>query len=498
MKLSNRRLIWAVIATVLSGVVYLLAAQSTLRLGFPLDDAWIHQTYARNLGESGEWSFVQGEASAGSTAPLWSSFLGIAYLFKLDPLVWTYLAGLATLALTGWLGSRWLAYRVPSLKSAAWIVALILPLEWHLAWASVSGMETIALGGLALLIFTLLDHQPRSFGLIGFLIGLGLWLRPDALLLVIAPLGTLLLSADKPRSPRLLRFAAGLVLPLILYGAFQRSLSGSWWPNTFFAKQAEYAALTSAPIVARYLVQLGIPGQWIGLAEFDPGGPLVGVLVVLLPGLVIAAGRHITARNWRRLLPLAWCLAHIGAYALRLPVTYQHGRYAIPVIPTLIILSAEGMLGWVDLRAAVRPRRMLSLGWLATAALITLAFWSLGARAYARDVAIIESEMVEAARWINVNTPQDSVVAVHDIGAIGYFGDRALIDLAGLVTPEVIPILRNEAALASYLDQQAADYLITFPGWYPDLVTGLEPAFVTGGMHSPQAGGENMAIYRWN
>jgi hypothetical protein len=141
---------------------------------------------------------------------------------------------------------------------------------------------------------------------------------------------------------------------------------------------------------------------------------------------------------------------------------------------------------------------MLSQAWLSTSMLITLAFWALGARAYSRDVAIIESEMVETARWINANTPPSALIAVHDIGAIGYVANRDLIDLAGLVSPEVIPIIRDEAALARHLDQAGANYLVAFPGWYPELVADLQPAFVTGAQHSPQAGGENLVVYRWN
>ena len=36
--------------------------------GFPLDDSWIHQTYARNLAQTGQWAFVPGVPSAASTS----------------------------------------------------------------------------------------------------------------------------------------------------------------------------------------------------------------------------------------------------------------------------------------------------------------------------------------------------------------------------------------------------------------------------------------------
>ncbi len=46
--------------TALSVTGYLLASAMLYRLGFPLDDAWIHQTYARNLALHGEWAFLPG------------------------------------------------------------------------------------------------------------------------------------------------------------------------------------------------------------------------------------------------------------------------------------------------------------------------------------------------------------------------------------------------------------------------------------------------------
>src|SRR5512142_270691 len=83
---------------------YLLASQQVYGLGFPLDDAWIHQTYARNLGELGQWAFFPGQTSAGSTAPLWSAILAVGYSLRLPYLAWAYLLGglsLLGLALVG-------------------------------------------------------------------------------------------------------------------------------------------------------------------------------------------------------------------------------------------------------------------------------------------------------------------------------------------------------------------------------------------------------------
>ena len=55
------------ITAIVTSLLYLLISSNLTGIGYPLDDAWIHQTYARNLVVYGEWSFVPGQVSGGST-----------------------------------------------------------------------------------------------------------------------------------------------------------------------------------------------------------------------------------------------------------------------------------------------------------------------------------------------------------------------------------------------------------------------------------------------
>jgi len=93
---SNRRVdprLVIAITALIAVLFYLLMSASIFRIGFPLDDTWIHLTYARNFAEHGEWAFRLGEHSAGSTAPLWTFLLGIGFILKLAPYLWTYFLG---------------------------------------------------------------------------------------------------------------------------------------------------------------------------------------------------------------------------------------------------------------------------------------------------------------------------------------------------------------------------------------------------------------------
>ena len=66
-----------------------------------------------------------------------------------------------------------------------------------------------------------------------------------------------------------------------------------------------------------------------------------------------------------------------------------------------------------------------------------------------------------------------------------------------LISPDVVPFIRDQAKLADYMDQRRVDYLVAFPYWYPDLVQRGIPVFASGGQFVPQTGNENMVIYTW-
>jgi arabinofuranosyltransferase len=474
----------AVIALV-SFAGYLAASKTLYGFGFPLDDAWIHQTYARNLACCGEWAFVPGDPSGGSTAPLWSLGLSLGHALGLGPLPSGYGLGMAAWLALAWCCAGWFALRNPGVARWPWVIGALVLVEWHLAWSAVSGMETLLFALLVVAVFVLLDAR-ASWLAVGALVGLTVWVRPDALTLLL-PVALHLGLRREDQGERGWRgaawFVVGLALLIVPYFGFNAALAGSIFPSTLAAKTAEYASLRNAPFLQRLLQQMALP--------------LVGLLAVLLPGMLVAAWRAGRGAQWTRLAPLAWAAAYLAAFALRLPVVYQHGRYAMPTIPVLLVLGMEGMSVWAQIQSPVPARRILSRVWSLTLPAVALIFWVLGARAYAQDVAIIETEMVAAARWIQGNTPTSARIAAHDVGALGYFGNRQILDMAGLTSEEAIPILRDEAALYDWLEKQGADYLMTFPSWYPWLTTQANIVFQTDGSYAPAAGGENMAIYSW-
>lgn len=518
--MKRRELLFIVLALLSAGAyLWFAAARGILSgaegIGFPLDDAWIHQVYARNLATRGESAFFAGQPSAGSTSPLWATLLSLGYLLRIDFRVLTHFLGAlflgASAIAAARLAQRLFAFYISPFDSAQGrLITLLVPLflvfEWHLAWSAVSGMEIPLFVFLSLLLLERFYARERAW-VVGLIAGLLTLARPEGVVLAALVGGCILVChAEHVRGAQCkLREASGeqyarlfapsglrvtaisglqygvafgaIVVPYLL---FNLATTGTIFPNTFYAKNVEYAVLFErVPFLVRWLQLLAVP--W------------VGAQILLLPGAVFIGISLAKKRAWRALIPFAWLLLLPALYAARLPVAYQHGRYEMPIIPFTVIYGVWGT-------AALFKRIgnwVVRATWAISTGVLLVAFWFLGANAYATDVAIIDCEMVQTARWVAANAPGDAVIAAHDIGALGYFYERPFIDLAGLVSPEVIPFIRDEGRLRDYLFSRHATLVVFFPDWYPALAS--DPRFVpvhqTHCAVTREAGGTNMTVY---
>jgi hypothetical protein len=464
-------------------LVILLGSQLQNSIGFPLDDAWIHQTYARNFLQTLSWEYNSGQVSAGSTSPLWTLLLVPGHMFTSNFFyIWTYGISLLFFGASSFLFSLFLNdKKFPSKTNI--LLVLLFSLEWHVLWAVVSGMETVLYIFFSLLIFYFLKLGKHYSWWLGILLGGILWVRPDGITLW-GPVGLIIFVdllrgyTEKP----VYKIIGPFLISLALYFLFNFSISGSIFPNTFYAKQTEYAVLYNSPLINRFFSLVLVP--------------LTGVGIVLLPGFIAKLISSVRSRDIVHISAGLWVIGYIGLYAWRLPVTYQHGRYIIPVIPIFLLI---GVSGWLESSESFRGLigRIIKKSWGLIIVIVLIGFSILGVQAYSRDVAIIETEMVYCAKWIRDNTSHSSIIAAHDIGALGFFSDRTIIDMAGLISPEVIPFIRDEEMLAKFLDDQKADYLMTFPNWYPELIKDKTMIFSSMGNYAPLMGGENINVYEW-
>ncbi|RLC55092.1 MAG: hypothetical protein DRI80_18330 [Chloroflexota bacterium] len=472
------------------------------RFGVPLDDAWIHFQFARNLARGDGFSFNPGQPTAGSTAPLWTPLLAGVRLvggeFPAAGQVLSAVCFLAALVTTYALGKR-----LTGSRWAAWLSGAIVATNGRFVWAGLSALEMCLFATLSLLATAahLSDQAAGRYRLrTAAIFGLAALARPEGYLLFALALAasiwntiplTFHASRFTSHVSRLMSHALRLLLPVALFAAivcpyliFSLHTSGHLLPNTYHAKAAFdfRPSLDSLSVAAQYLIldnPILLPFYVLGLGILLRRVPLVGL--------------------WSTSLPLAYAFLHI--------VPYHHGRYLMPLIPCNSIISVVGLLE--ARRSVARRRPSLSAsgrGLAALASLFVLAGtgWRLPAMAhlYAWNVDNINEMHVALGHWVADHTPPGALLALNDIGAITYISERPVIDLAGLVTPEVVPILRSpnrDARLAEFMAERGVRYVIIFPAWFPDLAARrdlLRPVHQVTLEHNTICGGQTMVVYR--
>jgi len=497
-KLRRLDLFLLVASFVLVGLYVLLAGS-----GFPLDDSWIHQTYARNLAQYGEWAFIPSQPSAASTSPLYTVVLSIGYLLNIPYALWTHSLGALSLGVMSILMARMVEWQLSTLKIAGAIGGLFAVTIWHMIWAAASGMETIIFSMLTITLIYLAwrEHYVQSsialiwrgviFGVCAGLITLA---RPEGILLV-GLIGLVMLITQPQGSIRDVIVygvvsAIAFVVVMSPYLLLNLQLTGGLLPNTANAKFQQHEILLQLPYLTR-IQDLIFP-------------LLPGSQFLLFPGLLIYGWMNYKQKNFRQslllMLPLLWVVGLIMLYAARLPAAYQHGRYVMPALPSIILMGVIGTLYAVDTWKRSLLPRVIGRALLLSALFLSIAFaFVIAPPIYQRDVAIINEEMVASAYWIRDNLPKDELLAIHDIGAVGYFASRPMLDIAGLVSPDVAPIVADADALWVLMQARDAHYLMAFPDQIPDDSVNDErlcQIFITEGKTSRLAGGSNMAIYR--
>jgi hypothetical protein len=186
-------------------------------------------------------------------------------------------------------------------------------------------------------------------------------------------------------------------------------------------------------------------------------------------------------------------IAHPLGMALLAPYrgpAFQEGRYSIHLLPIAIVVLTVALTGRARL-----PRLLLAVP-------LALALVALppAAERYAWGVQNINAMQVHLGRWLDAHTPRDSVLAVNDIGAIAFVSRRPILDLMGLVTPEILPYRRDgETGVIRFVEERCPEYVVVFPSWFPRLTARadlLTPVYAVRLARNEVSGGPEMVVYR--
>ena len=467
--------------TALLFVLYLATElRRNSQIGFPLDDPWIHLTFARNLAHGWGFVFNQGHWVAGSSAPLWTIVLAFFHLFTssatvmvlivklLDAAFLVVAAGYALLIASRLSHNRW-----AGLSAGLAVVSL-----WPMGWAMMSGMEVTLSVALTLAgIYYYLVPGPGWKAYVPWvLFGLAVYTRPECLALpVLAALDGLLQRWAFNQRRMVWRGLGAWFVTALPYFVFNLALTGSPFPQTFTAKVgpvSAFAVLQSGDAAA--IVRL-VAGRWPAyVAQYVTFLWRVNpMLTLLLPtglvGLVMNTFRH--SKNDGFLVPLV-ILGYVPLMGVAAPVfqpAFQSGRYVGNVTALAAVASVLGIL---FLGALMRGRavRAAFTGLLASLLVFNAVSLAIAhARNTARATSSINRMQVYLGHWLADNTPTAATLACNDIGAIGYFSHRRIIDLAGLITRDILRYRFMPGGRGRFIVDTKPDFLVIFPEAFPEL-----------------------------
>jgi arabinofuranosyltransferase len=463
---------------------------------FPLDDAWIHMQFARNLAEGRGFSFNPGVPVSGSTAPLWTLALGGVFAVLGSHPVLAKVLGIAATLGTAWLAGR-LALIWAGRREVALLASVLVALAGPMVWGALSGME-VALAALLVTAALVLHARGRAWAA-GATLGLAALARPEAALLL--PLFWLAGPLTGRRALAWGLPVAGFLAPWV---AFNLATTGSPLPAPAAAK-IEGGLLGYLAGVREPLRTTLLERPWQFETEWARWLWRVDVLlpILLLPGLWWL-GRH---AGRAALVPASVLVLHPLAMAMLAPYrapSFQEGRYSIHLLPLALVVAVVPLTTLFSSNLFPTGGRWAKggrLGWFAAGALLVGAVAALPSAAsrYGWAVQNIEAMQVHLGHWVARHTPPTARIGLNDVGAIAYISRREVVDVMGLITPAIIPFRREgEMGVLRYLEHACPDYLLVFPAWFPaisEMADRFHPVYRVRLDHNEVAGADELVVY---
>ncbi len=481
-------------------------------MGVPLDDTWIHFRYAENFAKGLFFQFNVGEPVAGSTSPLWVVVLGI-FSFISSNFIFNSVFLSAVFHLLSCIFIYKISLIVFSKKEStrdnaryiSLMVALITVISGRFIWAGLSGMETSLFTFLCIagIYSHILNLEAKKFNLLPSLfIALATVSRPEGFLLFAIYLFdvTLIAIKEKNLSKRIPGLLIGILIFAVIttpYFIFSHFTSESILPTTFRGQGGHWRFLPDKDYVRITI-------------EFLLSDNSVTALLYVFAGFIYLFTFRKKYFNEYRILNIiflwVFLLPLISSFII--PNFRHHGRYFMPLIPFLNLIAIYAFFIIRDKVKDIPLRNLLSKRYvLVLITCFSLFYYVTFAGAYGFNTQNINDQQVELANWVKENVPENETIAVNDIGAITYISKNRVIDMAGLVTPQILRYRTyqwqdNLDSTYYLLKNNNVSYVIIYDHWFGPFLREYSECFeyVRSAILEDNTicGGEEMKVYKFH
>lgn len=416
-------------------LMYLFVGYSRLQQ----DDAYIFYTYAKNIAEGNGYVYNPGERINATTSALYTILLASVYFpvknFFPDSLPYIAL-------LIGFISLCFLIFIVQKILSGNKIASFMFPLLFmaNPLLKFGIGMETYL--NLVMITAAIFYYYKRRLIITSVFCALAVLARLDS---VILPVVILLYHLFKEKEPLPFKAIAVFILILLPWFLFSYIYFDSILPTTVYIKlnQSKLGFFGSGLIFIK------------GLFNSVPGTRITGTMIlisVLLTTVYFTITKKFSEQNKGIILILLWGLVLFITYAFILnapPYPWYYSPFSLPVSVLLSVLLGELLAD---------KKKFLTYSF---AALLLLTTLILPTKTFLEGYNSKYIYYIRATEWLNKNAGENSLLAVDEIGIIGYYYEKGkIIDMLGIITPDIMEMqLRGNQA--GYIDKYRPDYILT-------------------------------------
>ena len=520
-KNPDKNYLYIALASIVSCIFYLIFEYifTNGQMGVPLDDTWIHFQFADNFAKGYFYQYNIGEYTAGTTSPLYVIVLGITSL-----VIKNFIINSVILSSLFYFLSCIFIYKISllifqseysplkyfdstkiSIKLISLLVAILTAFTGRIVLSALSGMETtmFTFFCIAGVYYHIKNLQSAKFNLLPTLfLSLAAVSRPEGyLLFVLYGLDVLAnLIKDKALKANLLKVISAVILfsaVTLPYLIFSYSISGNFFPNTFRGQGGGFSLLPDF----NYLR--------IGVIYFFRDNFIVGLLYLFSFYYYIKHFKDFYGKLKELNLIFLWILVLPLAMSILIPNWRHHVRYLIPLLPFVNLIAVYLLLYVLNLNPfqklkmqVITKRSLLSLLIIGS-----LVYYIVYAVALGKNTDNINSQQVKLANWVKENVGKNETIALNDIGAITFINKNRVIDMAGLITPEILKYRTynwddNLDSINYLLKKNNVSYIIIYDHWFTEYLNkyGNTLTYITSAVLEDNTicGGIEMKVYKTN
>lgn len=394
-----------------------------LHFRFTPDDTYISMQVGRNVARGDGLSFNVGTPGNSVRGPLWILLIAGGAKLDLDPYVVAKTLDLAfaSLSVIAVLAFAFIMIRD---RIYALVAAWIFSFDAWFLFSSGTGSGTSL--AVLLVMLTIWYAYKKEYITSSFVLGLLTLVRPEGFIL-LAPILLDAVFNARGRTAVVKAIVGSLVVYCVIVG--------SWLLFSYVS----FGALVPDTMLAGTTLQLSVTGLWHSVLSCLEilGTTQLTLVIALIVGVVLTARRAAWRIFREEGFPLLWMLM--------LPALFMFMRvevissYLLMILPIIVVYGVWGVKQ-LEVASIVTPQRGFAI-------LLVVAGLSLAQNQFVYQTQIlpgmenselgVDECLKPIGYWLRSNSPEGSTILSPDIGVIGYVSGRRMIDVSGVVSPEM-------------------------------------------------------------